>query len=153
MSFSTAFGNKFNRDTLRIRTFDFNGHTFKVKVPLTAESDAMFERLKTPDDALVDKYYAELSKDFTEASDSVQITENDVLIDGRSIRDTAQTKALIQARITEMFKMLVPEDTSFDMSTIDYSMIDEQFPFAIQMQMMELIGETVSPTYTNTKGK
>jgi hypothetical protein len=60
---------------------------------------------------------------------------------------------LIQARITEMFKMLVPDEPGFDMSTITYEMIDEMFPFAIQMQIVELIGETVSPSYNATKGK
>ena len=149
---SQAFGN-LNKDALRIRSFEFGEHTFKVRVPLTAESDAMFERLKNPDEALVDKLYAELSKDFTEENDQIKFAENDVLIEGRSIRETAKTKALIQARITEMFKMLVPEEVGFDMSTITYEMIDEMFPFAIQMQLMELIGETVSPTYNAAKGK
>jgi len=149
---SQAFG-KLNKDSLRIRSFEFGGHTFKVKVPLTAESDAMFERLKNPNEELVDKFYAELSKDFTEENEQVKFAENDILIEGRSIRETAKTKALIQARITEMFKMLVPEEVGFDMSTVTYEMIDEMFPFAIQMQLMELIGETVSPNYNTAKGK
>ena len=149
---SQAFGN-LNKDSLRIRLFEFGGHTFKVKVPLTSESDVMFERLKNPDEALVNKFYAELSKDFTEENDQIKFTENDVLIEGRSIRETAQSKALIQLRVTEMFKMLVPEEQGFDMSTITYDMIDEMFPFAIQMQLLELIGETVSPSYNTTKGK
>jgi hypothetical protein len=149
---SQAFGN-LNKDSLRIRSFEFGGHTFKVKVPLTAESDAMFERLKNPDEELLNKFYAELSKDFTEESEQIKFVENDILIEGRSIRETAKNKALIQARITEMFKMLVPEEVGFDMSTITYEMIDEMFPFAIQMQLMELIGETVSPNYNTTKGK
>lgn len=152
-SFSQALGSKFNKDALRTRSFEFNGHNFKVRVPLTAESDAMFERLKNANDALVEKYYKDLSKDITEPSDSVQITDNDVIIDGRSLRDAAKNKVLIQARITEMVKLLVPEDEGFDMSTITYDMVDELFPFAIQMQLMELIGETVSPNYNTTKGK
>ena len=151
--FSKALGNTFNKDALRTRSFEFNGHTFKVRVPLTIESDAMFERLKTPDDALVEKYYKELSKDITEPSDKVQITDNDVIIDGRSLRDAAKSKVLIQARITEMMKLLVPEEDGFEMSTVTYEMVDELFPFAIQIQLMELIGETVSPNYNATKGK
>ena len=151
--FSKALGNTFNKDALRTRSFEFNDHTFKVRVPLTIESDAMFERLKTPDDALVEKYYKELSKDITEPSDKVQITDNDVIIDGRSLRDAAKSKVLIQARITEMMKLLVPEENGFDMSTVTYEMVDEFFPFAIQIQLMELIGETVSPNYNATKGK
>jgi hypothetical protein len=152
-TFSQALGNKFNKDALRIRSFEFNGHTFKVKIPLTAESDAMFERLKKPDQELVDKFFKEMSKGFTESSDTVQITDNDVIIEGRSIREAASSKALIQARVTEMIRMLVPEEEGFDMSTVTYEMIDELFPFAVQLQLLELIGETVSPSYNSTKGK
>ena len=152
-SFSQALGSKFNKDTLRIRSFEFAGHTFKVRVPLTSESDAMFERLKEPNEAMVDKFFVELSKEFTESSDTVQITDDDVIVEGRSLRETAKNKVLIQARITEMMRLLVPEEEGFDMSTVTYEMIDELFPFAVQMQMMELIGETVSPSYTATKGK
>lgn len=152
-NFSQALGNKFNKDVLRIRSFEFNGHTFKVRVPLTSESDAMFDRLKTPNNELVEKYYQDLSKDIVEPSDSIQITENDVIIEGRSLREAAKSKALIHARITEMMKLLVPEEIGFDMSTLTYEMVDELFPFAIQIQLMELIGETVSPNYNTTKGK
>jgi hypothetical protein len=152
-TFSKALGNKFNKDALRIRSFEFNGHTFKVKVPLTAESDAMFDRLKSPDETLVNKFFQEMSKGFTEPSDTVQITDNDVIIDGRSIREAASNKALIQTRVTEMIRMLVPEEEGYDMSSVTYEMIDELFPFAIQIQLMELIGETVSPNYNTTKGK
>jgi len=152
-TFSQALGNKFNKDALRIRSFEFNEHTFKVKIPLTAESDAMLERLKTPDEAVVEKFFKEMSKSFTEPSDTVQITENDVIIEGRSIREAASNKALIQARVTEMIRMLVPEEEGFDMSTVTYEMIDELFPFAVQLQLLELIGETVSPSYNSTKGK
>ena len=152
-SFSQALGSKFNKDTLRIRSFEFAGHTFKVRVPLTAESDAMFKRIKTTDDTLADNIYKELSKEYPEENDKVKFTDNDILVDGRSIRETAKNKAIIQTNIIEMFKMLVPEDQDFDMSTVTYEMIDETFPLAIQMQLMELIGETVSPSYTATKGK
>jgi hypothetical protein len=149
---SQAFG-KLNTDALRTRSFEFNGHTFKVRVPLTAESDLMFERLKEINEDTVEKYYKELSKDITEPSDNVQITDNDVIIDGRSLRDAAKNKVSIQQRIVEMIKLLVPEESGFDMSTITYEMVEELFPFAIQIQLMELIGETVSPNYNTTKGK
>jgi hypothetical protein len=148
-----AFGN-LNKDSLRVRSFELGGHTFKVRVPLTSESDAMFERLKQPNTQLAEKLYEELSKDFKESkSENVEILDNDIKVENRSLRETAENKAQIQMRITEMFKLLVPEEVGFDMNTINYEMIDELFPFAIQMQLLELIGETVSPSYNATKGK
>jgi hypothetical protein len=49
--------------------------------------------------------------------------------------------------------LLVPEEEGFDMDTITYSMIEELFPFTIQMQLVELISDTISPSYKETKGK
>jgi len=141
-----------NKDELRIRSFEFAGHTFKVRVPLTAELDVMNERLKTPSAELIAKFYNEMTKDLTEATDKVVITDDDVIYDGNSIKKFAKDKAAVQERITLMMQYLVPEE-DFDMSTITYEMIDELFPYAIQLEMVKLISETISPSYQATKGK
>ena len=41
---SQAFGSKFNKDLIRTRTFELGGHTFKVKVPLTAEYEKIVDK-------------------------------------------------------------------------------------------------------------
>ena len=158
---ANAFGKNFlkHKDTVRTRTFELGGHTFKVKVPLTAEFEAMQQRLKQVDDERVNKYYEELTtnlkplKDVKDSSIKCEWLENDVLLDGRSMRETAKNKALLENRITEMFKMLVPEEQGFDMGTITYSMIEELFPFPIQMQVVDEISKTISPSYEAQKGK
>lgn len=159
-SFSQALGNKFNKDALRIRSFEFNGHTFKVKVPLTIEADAITFRTKNLDENKLNKYYEDLTNKFIankeeilKSDQKIEYLENDIVINGRSMREAAKNKLLIETRITEMFKLLVPEEQDFDMDTITYEMIEELFPFGIQMQMLELINETISPNYKETKGK
>ena len=52
-----------------------------------------------------------------------------------------------------MFKLIVPEQIDFDMNTITYSMIEELFPFSIQLEIIEGITNTISPGYKATKGK
>jgi len=150
-SFSKAFN--INKDELRIRSFEFAGHTFKVRVPLTSQLDLMNERLKTPDESLTKKFYEEMTKGLTEESDKVVITDDDVIYDGNSIKKFSKDKAIVQERITLMMQYLVPEDEGFDMSTITYEMIDELFPYAIQLELVKLISETISPSYNATKGK
>jgi hypothetical protein len=150
-SFSKAFN--INKDELRIRSFEFAGHTFKVRVPLTVESDLMNERLKTPNELLIKKFFEEMSKDLTEGTDKVVITEDDIIYDGNSIKKFCKDKAIVQERITLMLQYLVPEEDNFDMSTITYEMIDELFPYAIQLELVKLISETISPSYNVTKGK
>jgi hypothetical protein len=161
-NFSKALGDKFelNKESLRIRKFEFNGHTFKVKVPLTVETDAISERTKNLDEVKLNEYYTELSKEFIDnkadildKTKDVEFSEIDVIVKGRSLRETAKNKLLMETRILEMFKLLVPEEEGFDMNTITYSMIEELFPFTIQMQLLELISDTISPSYKETKGK
>ena len=160
--FAKALGNDFeaHKNALRIRKFEFNGHTFKVKVPLTIESDAISERTKNLDQSTLDQYFDQLAKQFIDnkedilkTGDDVVYQDDDVIIKGRSLRETAKNKLLMETRILEMFKLLVPEEEGFDMSTVTYAMIEELFPFSIQMQLLELISDTISPSYKETKGK
>ena len=105
------------------------------------------------------KYYSELTKELVANKDAmpeelnVQYLENDVIVDGRSMLEASKNKVMTEARITELFKLIVPEDKSFDMSTITYADIDELFPLPIQMQVVEQIAEVISFDYGKTKEK
>ena len=157
--FAQAFGNKFNKDDLRIRSFEMNGHTFKVKVPLTSEYESLLDSVQIVDDAKVAKYYETLSSEFIKnkdkfkEEDGVEYQDNDVLIKGASLQETAKNKVIMENRITGLFKLLVPEEQGFDMSTITYEMIEELFPFPVQLQIMEEINSVISPNYKESKGK
>ena len=158
---ANALGKKFveNQDLVRIRSFEMNGHTFKVKVPTTLEYEAITERVKTADDELVEKYYQKLAKPFFDKKEEfskeedIEYKENDVIIKDRSMRETAVNKVITENRITEMFKLLVPEQVDFDMGSITYSQIEELFPFSIQLEIIENINNTIAPNYKSTKGK
>ena len=157
--FANALGKSFNKDTLRIRSFDMGGHTFKVKVPLTAEYENMLEAVKIIDDNKVNQYYDDLSKEFInnksefEKQEDVVFTDNDILLKGTSLRETAKNKAILENRILELIKLIVPEEEGFDMSTITYDMVEELFPFSIQIQLIEEISLVISPSYKSIKGK
>ena len=159
--FANALGKKFvdNKDAIRIRSFELGGHTFKIKVPLTAEYEVMLERIKLPNDEKVAKYYENLSKEFLEKrkefeqEEDIEYTEDDILLKGTSLKDTAKNKVITENRIVELFKLIVPEEDGFDMNTITYEMIEELFPFPVQIQVIEEINNVISPTYKATKGK
>ena len=157
--FANALGKSFNKDTLRIRTFDMGGHTFKVKVPLTAEYESMLENIKIIDDNKVNQYYDELSKEFInnksefEKQEDVEFTDNDILLKGVSLKETAKSKALLENRILSLIKLIVPEEEGFDMSTITYDMVEELFPFSVQIQLIEEISLVISPSYKTVRGK
>lgn len=156
---SQAFGKKFNKEAIRTKSFEYGGHTFKVKVPLTSEYETMFEEVKVVDDEKVKKYYDELTKQFVDNKEKldpelgVVFKDNDIEIQGRSMLETAKNKAITENRIVAMIRLLVPEEEGFDMATVTYEMVEELFPFSVQLELVELIGETISPSYKDTKGK
>ena len=156
--FSSAFGDKYqtNRKNLLIRSFELGGHTFKVRIPLVAESDAIYKKVSEPDEDTVENVYQEITKPLRQfennQTEEFKFTDNDILVDGRSMREAAKNKAITEARITEFFKLLVPEMEGVTLEDLTYADIEEEFPIAVQMQIVEKIGEVISPTYREARG-
>ena len=156
--FSSAFGDKYqaNRKNLLIRSFELGGHTFKVRIPLIAESDAIYKKVSEPDEETVEKVYQEITAPLRQfesnQTEEFKFTDNDILVDGRSMREAAKNKAITEARITEFFKLLVPEMEGVTLDDLTYADIEEEFPISVQMQIVEKIGEVISPTYREARG-
>ena len=55
----SAFGEKYQakRKDILTRTFELGGHTFKVRIPLVAESDAMYKRLENANEDRINFLY------------------------------------------------------------------------------------------------
>ena len=156
--FSSAFGDKYqaNKKNLLIRSFELGGHTFKVRIPLVAESDAIYKKVSEPNEETVEKVYQEITKPLRQfennQTEEFQFTDDDILVDGRSMREAAKNKAITEARITEFFKLLVPELEGASLEDLTYADIEEEFPISVQMQIVEKIGEVISPTYREARG-
>ena len=156
--FSSAFGDKYqaNRKNLLIRTFELGGHTFKVRIPLVAESDEIYKKVSEPNEETVEKVYQEITKSLRQfennQTEEFKFTDDDILVDGRSMREAAKNKAITEARITEFFKLLVPEMEGVTLEDLTYADIEEEFPISVQMQIVEKIGEVISPTYREARG-
>lgn len=159
MSLEKAFGKKFDKDAVRVKTFEYNGHTFKVKIPLTKEYETILETANNVDEEKLEKYYKDLVKDFEKNKDSITpemgvvFTENDVLLKDKSMREAAKNKLLTENRILALVRLLVPEEQGFDMQTVTYEMVEELFPFSVQLELIDLISNTITPTYKEQKGK
>lgn len=156
---SSAFGKKFNKDIIRTRSFDFNGHTFKVRVPLSAEYEAILKETQELDESKLEKYYNDLAQEFIKNKETIKPEDNvifgddDIVVQGRSLKETAKNKLITDNRILAMIRLLVPEEKDFDMATVTYEMVDELFPFSVQLELLERIGDVISPSYVTTKGK
>ena len=156
--FANAFGDKYqaNRKNLLIRTFELGGHTFKVRIPLVAESEAIYKKVSDPDDETIEKIYVQITASLRQfeatQAENFQFTENDILVEGRSMREAAKNKAITEARITEFFKLLVPELEGASLDDLTYDDIEQEFPISVQMQIVEKIGEVISPSYREARG-
>lgn len=140
----------------RIKKFDLGGHAFRVRVPLVSESDAMHSRIIKPNSAAIDKIYADLTKSLDEfktlKNEDLIFTENDVVVSGRSMREAATNKAMMEARITEMIRLLQPENPANNLDDITYAEIELEWPLSVQLALVEKISEVVSPGYKETRG-
>ena len=156
--FSSAFGDKYqtNKKNLLTRSFELGGHTFKVRIPLMVESDAIYKKVSDPSEEIVEKTYQEITKSLRQfennQTEGFQFTDTDILVEGRSMREAAKNKAITEARITEFFKLLVPEMEGVTLEDLTYADIEEEFPISVQMQIVEKIGEVISPTYREARG-
>ena len=156
--FSSAFGDKYqtNRKNLLIRSFELGGHTFKVRIPLVSESDAIYKKVSEPDDETIEKIYVNITATLRQfeatQTEDFKFTDNDILVDGRSMREAAKNKAITEARITEFFKLLIPELEGASLDDLTYQDIEDEFPFSVQMQIVDKIGEVISPTYKEARG-
>lgn len=147
-----------NNDVVRIREFELNGQKFRVRVPLSNEAEAIYEKTKEPDAALVEEKYREIAdpilpnkKELSKAEDFV-FTDNDIVIKGQSMREMAKNKVVTELRILETFKLLVTADNS-SLADLTYKEIDEEFPLPIQLTILKRITEIISPGYEEARKK
>ena len=111
-----------------------------------------------PSEELIESIYQKMVepllafKDSSTIEDGVEYLENDVMVQGRSMREAAKNKAMTEAKITEYIKLLVPENSDSTMDDITYEDIEAEFPLPIQLTLIEKIAEVISPSYKESRG-
>jgi hypothetical protein len=68
------------------------------------------------------------------------------------MREAARNKNVLQYRTVEYFKFLVGENNQ-SLQDITYADIEAEFPFAIQINIVEKINEVISPDYKEIRLK
>ena len=147
------------RREILTRKFELGGFTFKVRVPLVAEADAIYQRINEPAKELIEAAYQKLvgplekykgDEDATNAG--FTFLEDDVLVNGKSMREAAKNKVMTEQRIVEYIKLLVPENPDNSLADITYEDVEAEWPLNVQLTLCEKIGEVISPTYKETRG-
>ena len=151
----SALGKKYEENRLSVltRSFELGDHTFKVRVPSVQEIEAIYNYFKNPNEEKIEQEYQLMIKAFENIKDQegVEVKDNDFIIDGRSIRETAKNKHILQHRIVQYIKFLIPETGSLE--DITYEDVEAEFPLTVQMTLVEKINEVISPDYKDIKSK
>lgn len=144
---------KVNQEALRTRSFTLGGQKFRVRVPLSVELEAINKRVADVDvtDKIDEMIKPLLEKRKELESESIIYTEDDVIVDGRSTKELAKMTAQTEQRILEMVKLLVPEKANVSMDGLTYAEINDEFPFAVQLELMKKIAEVISPGYEEAR--
>jgi hypothetical protein len=142
---SAAFGDTIS---LRIKTFELGNHTFKVRIPLSNEMDAINQRTDVIDN---DKFIARYKKaiDGIQPSEGIEFTTDDVVIEGRSTAELVKSAMKVENRIVEYIKLLVTEVGNLE--DITYEDIDAEWPFSVQVEILTKIGEAIQPGYKESR--
>lgn len=155
---ASALGGKYqeNRLSVMTRTFVLGDHTFRVRVPAVHEIEAVYNYFKNPNVDLIENAFKSMTYDLVSIKDTnpegVIYTDKDVIVDGRSMMEAARNKVILQHRIVEYFKFLIPEDGQ-SLDDLEYSDVEEEFPLSIQIQIIDKISEVISPDYKAIKEK
>lgn len=145
---ASAFGEISN---LRTKTFSLAGHEFKVRVPLTKELDEMQERINKIDPVEYEKRFSKMTASFREqtAIEGIVVTDDDVVIEGRSTKELVETILQMETRMVEYIKLLVPVNGTLD--NITYEDIEAEWPTAVQLEILAKISEAIQPGYKDSR--
>jgi len=145
---SSAFGETTN---LRTKTFELGGHTFKVRIPLSKELDALHERVTKIDQEEFKKRFDKMTSSFREsgAIEGIVVTEDDVVVEGRSTKDLVETILQMENRMVEYIKLLIPENGTLD--GITYEDVEAEWPMAVQLEILAKISEAIQPGYKDSR--
>lgn len=142
-----------HKQSILTRSFKFGDMTLKIIVPSVAKIESIYNYRKAPNLDKIEKIYQELKANLIiGANDKVEEKENDIVVNGRSYRESATNTHLTQYQILEYFKLLVPAEGQ-DVNTLTYEDINAEIPLQVQIEFMEKVNEVISPDYKEISSK
>ena len=107
-------------------------------------------RVAKVDEAKLQTKFDEMTKELRNAPPvGVEVTENDVIVEGKSTRELANAVLMMENRVVEYIRLLVPVNGTLD--DITYAEIEEEWPLSVQMEIVEKISEAIQPGYKDTR--
>jgi len=170
MTFAQKLGASYDavKDKAKIKkiTIDVGETAFnlRVRIPLKSEVEQITEIITNPPEekveAIYQKYAAPLLETIKESGDdllqainkekqTIVIKENDVEVNGTSLRQVASMTAMYETRVEKYFHLLQSE--SGEPINETYEQISEEFPEAIVKIILDEIDKAIKPDYNTAK--
>lgn len=148
---SSAFGKKYSADAIRTKTFELAGHVFKVRVPLTKEMEEIQQRINKIDEVDAKARFEKMTTTFKDSTavEGIVVTKDDVIIEGRSTRELVESIMQMENRTVEYIRLLIPENGTLE--DITYKEIEEEWPFQVQLEILNKITEAIQPGYKDSR--
>lgn len=138
----------------KYKTIQFNGHDLEVYVPTRNEMQELMAKMRKPSDEVVEAEYQALLQSLWEFAtpndDGIKVTDDDVIVQGSSMRTTARYKAIQKMREIAMIS-LVGFKEGEDLFALSYDDISETLSEVDIKHLVELVQKTVDPSYEETK--
>lgn len=158
---SVRAASKFKTITVKLNDVVFS---LKVRIPVKREMEAITSAITEPPEAQVATLYATLAsplrktlqeadEGFLEAVNAEAtrfvVTDDDIVMDGTSLRHLARMTAVWQSQVEKYFSLL--ESATGEPITESYAEIAEEFPENVIREIVAQIDEVIRPNYKDTK--
>lgn len=165
MTLANKLGSSFDqvKDQIKIKpitlTIGEATFTLRVRVPVKREMESMIDSITNPPVELIEAAYKRLADPILEAMKEggeavaevgkLQVKDNDLILDGTSVRQVATFTAMWETKVAKYFSLLQSETDEPINET--FEQIAEEFPEAIIKQIIEEIEAAVKPDYKSAK--
>lgn len=170
MSFAKKLGKSYEmvRDqaktkkiTIELGEVKFN---LNVRIPLKREMEELTEKITNPSVEKVNEIYTRLTKslkasldeggeDFIKAINSeketIKVSEDDIVLDGTSMKQVASMTAIWENQVEEFFHLLISDNG--EAITETFAEISEEFPEQIIKEIVSQIDQAIRPDYKTAK--
>ena len=158
---SIRTASRFKSIQVKLNDIEFS---LKVRVPVKREMELITSSITDPDMQKVNAIYEALAlplKKTIESADAgfldalnadkekIKVTDNDLIVDGTSVRHIAQMSAIWQSQVERYFSLL--QSATGEPISETYEEISEEFPESIIREIVMHIDEAIRPNYKDAK--
>lgn len=170
MSLSNKLGTSFANvaDKVKVKVVhiktDEAEFDLRIKIPLKAEFETIMTEILTPNEERVNEIYEKSAKPFQEQIDKggqefldtinndkdyIVVKDNDLIVDGNSIRQYAMLTAMSEKKIERYFQLII-SDTDVPVNET-YQEIMAQLPEEVVKIILDEIEKAIRPNYDSVK--